>query len=150
MDDRLPEYMRQPGQDEYGRSKKAKAEAAAEEAKKNPPSQKSRSYSPNDIRMRKITPSKPPSQVTPRSVDVSIGEDATKSIRASASAPTETSLLRPSRTVSVTPSPVKACAFSSSFFGTWTVIFRSSPMPAVLSFFVFNAEIRRPSPPDNP
>jgi len=87
MDDRLPEYMRQPGQDEYGRSKKAVAKAAAEEAKKNPPSQKSRSYSPNDIRMRKITPSKPPSQVTPRSVGVSIGEDATKSIRASASAP---------------------------------------------------------------
>jgi hypothetical protein len=87
MDDRLPEYMRQPGQDEYGRSKKAVAKAAAEEAKKNPPSQKSRSYSPNDIRMRKITPSKPPSQVTPRSVGVSVGEDATKSIRASASAP---------------------------------------------------------------
>lgn len=66
-EDRLPAYMRQPGQDEYGRSKKEKAAAAAgaAEFKKNPPSQKSAKYSPNDIRMQKITPSRPVPKAAP-------------------------------------------------------------------------------------
>ena len=64
-EDRLPAYMRQPGQDEYGRSKKEKAAAAAAEFKKNPPSQKSAKYSQNDIRMQKITPSRPVPKAAP-------------------------------------------------------------------------------------
>lgn len=84
-EDRLPKYMQQPGQDEYGRSKKAKAETAAQEIKKNSPPQKSAKYSSDDIRAFKSP------RVTvkdaPRRVGADIAASATQGMKASATAP---------------------------------------------------------------